>query len=80
MTPVEFKAVINSYNELREADIKHDYELARFNSWINLAPYIKNKSQEDLFRFPWEEIKKGKVLNGTTNAISKTKSSARRGE
>jgi hypothetical protein len=60
------------YNERKESEIKGLFELERFNSWLNLAPHIKSRSQEELIRFPWETIKKGKVLNARSNTISKT--------
>jgi hypothetical protein len=80
MTPAEFQSCVEAYNERSENELRLKYELSRFNAWLCLAPHLKNKTAEELFRFPWEEIKKGKVIDGKTNAISKVKSSARRGK
>jgi hypothetical protein len=70
--PSEFKECIKIFTERQESEIKRKFELERFNSWLNLAPSIKSRSQEDLIRFPWEEVKKGRVLNARSNTISKT--------
>lgn len=72
LTPKEFQSCIKLHNDRQELEIKGQFELERFNSWLNLAPHIKGRSQEELLRFPWETIKKGRVLNGGSNAISKT--------
>jgi len=64
MTPAEFNECVKAYNTKRDADVRHHYELSRFQAWLTLAPYIKNKSQSDIFTFPWEgqETKKGKLI------------------
>ena len=61
MTPVELKCCIDSFNSNMDKNVRLSYEVSRFNSWLNLAPHIKNKSQEELIKFPWETIKMGKV-------------------
>ena len=61
MTPVEFNACIEAFNKNSDKNIRYRYEVSRFNAWLNLAPYLKSKSQEELIKFPWEEIKMGKI-------------------
>jgi hypothetical protein len=81
MTPVEFRACVDAISEDNENQIRIKYELSRFNSWLNLAPHLKNQSQQDLIRFNWEELQTAKIINGSkANTISEIKSSARRGE
>ncbi len=59
----EFNETVKAYSKQRESDIKHRYEVARFEAWLCLSPHMKKGlSQEDIFRFPWEEMKKGKLL------------------
>ena len=74
LLPSEFQECIRIYNDKQEAEIKGKFELERFNAWLNLTPHVKGRSQEEIIRFPWEVIKKGKVLNAGSNAISKIKS------
>ena len=64
MTPVEFGECVKAYNVQRDADVRHRYEISRFQAWLTLAPHLKNQSQADIFRFPWEkdETKKGKLI------------------
>jgi hypothetical protein len=81
MLPVEFDECVKLWDQEEIKKQRHDYELERFNAWLCLTPHIKNNtSQKDLFRFPWEPLQLAKIINGETNAISKTKSSARRGK
>jgi hypothetical protein len=78
MTPAEFQACVDAHNERAEDEVRLKYEISRFNAWLCLAPHLKDKSPEELFRFPWEEkeIKKGRIIeHGKTNAISKVKPS-----
>ena len=65
MLPVEYMECVKVWEETNSSNLKAKYELFRFTSWLNLAPHLsKSKSQRDLFRFPWEKIKKGRILNG----------------
>ena len=61
MTPNEFIECAEVWRKNKEAEVHLQYEISRFNSWLNLAPYINNKSQEDVYKFPWEETKTAKV-------------------
>ena len=81
LTPAEFKCCIEAYNKKYEAKVNQQYELQRFNAWLNLSPNLKEGTEPvDLIRFEWEPLKKGKVINGSTGSISKIKSTVRRGE
>ena len=77
MLPLEFQSCLDSYNRNCEGALHYDYEMQRFNAWVNL-PTKQGTEPIDLVRFPWEknEIKKVRILeNGKTNTISKVKSS-----
>ena len=77
MTPAQFQACVDSWNDQQEIDQLAAYKLSRFNAWLCLAPNLKeNTSQEDLYRFPDEELQLAKVTYGKADTISKTKSSA----
>ena len=79
MTPVEFQSCIDAHNLELTNNMRSNYELSRFNAWLVLSPHMKKEMEPiDLIQFHWEkkEIKKGRVINGKTNSISKVKPTA----
>lgn len=59
LLPCEYHECLKAWDNERESDIKLQYEMQRFNSW--LAAQVPGKSQIDLFRFPWEKQTTGKI-------------------
>jgi len=50
----------HAYRDKRDAQIKHDYNITRWQSWMLLQPHIDSKkggmkSPIDLVRFDWDE-------------------------
>lgn len=50
----------HAYRDKRDAQIKHDYNITRWQSWMLLQPHIDSKkgglkSPVDLVRFDWDE-------------------------
>lgn len=78
LTPAEFKCCIDEYNKKYEADERKQYELMRFQVWLEFGK--ENSEPVSICRFPWEPLKMGRIINGKTSTISKTKSTARRGK
>jgi len=73
LTPKEFNKCIEVYHKNSESSIQRNYEYQRFSAWLQTP---SNKTCQDYFRFPWEELKLAKVINGTSNAIPEIKPSA----
>lgn len=74
MIPAEYMACIDAWDDQQEYKRHHDYELERFNVWLEHGK--QGSTAEDMCAFPWEKdrgkIITGKVIsNGKTDAISK---------
>lgn len=64
MLPCEYEECLIVWDKEKYSDIKLQYEIARFNSWLSLGHQVKGKSQMDIFTFPWENEKTGKIKTG----------------
>jgi hypothetical protein len=50
-----------AYREKNDAELKHSYNLARWQAFVLLQPHIDTskgnlKSPEDIFRFEWDKL------------------------
>lgn len=53
--------------ELKESDVRREWEIARWQSYLMLTPYAKKgsmQSPKSLIRFPWEEEEKVEIFEG----------------
>lgn len=79
LTPGEFKAVSDSFIELREADRREDWERMRILATVTIQPHIKNKlTAKKLLPLPWDnEVKTAEIASkeeslGRLNTLNKT--------
>ena len=74
MLPCELVKTIKAFNENKINDFHEKCELIRLHAWM-ILPLKEGTSPEDLTKFPWEKKKIAKIIHGTSNTISKIKSS-----
>jgi len=59
LTPAELHFIIDEFRKNRENEMHHDYEVARFTSWISVSPHVKSgiNNPQKLVKFDWEKPK-----------------------
>ena len=61
MTPREFSNLLKAAGQLAESEYKQDWELARYQAYYTLRPYLKpeqlDKPIKEVMPLPWETAK-----------------------
>lgn len=57
LTPRVFSNISEGYNQRRESEVQISWSQTRKMMFAFLRPHLKNKNatEQDLFKFPWEE-------------------------
>ena len=66
LTPRQFSNLIQAAGALFESEYKQEWEIARYQAYYTLKPYLAKADQtkpiKDIIALPWEVVQKPKLI------------------